>query len=85
MYMYMCSLIMYNVRALLMFSIHSVSSLGSQLCIIVQVRGGKHLKLGKAWDETSREGRCWVDMPACAAVYLIHILTRSETFNVRGL
>ena len=40
------------------------------------------MKLGKAWDETSREGRCWVDMPACAAVYLIHILMRAETFNV---
>ena len=49
--------------------------------------GGKHLKLGKAWDETSREGRRWVDALARAAVGLNHklyILARAETFDVRG-
>ena len=30
----------------------------------------KHLKLGKAWDEASREGRHWVDALARAAVDL---------------
>ena len=47
----------------------------------------KHLKLGKAWDETSREGRRWVDVLARAAVGLIHklyILARAKTFDVRG-
>ena len=38
-------------------------------------------------DETSREGRRWVDTLARAAVGLIHelyILARAETFEVRG-
>ena len=47
------------------------------------LRVGKHLKLGKAWDEASREGRRWVDALAHAAVGLIHklyILARAETY-----
>ena len=43
------------------------------------------MKLGKAWDETSREGRRWVDALARAAVGLTHklyILARAETFDV---
>ena len=39
------------------------------------------MKLGKAWDEASREGRRWVDALARATVGLIHklyILARAE-------
>ena len=66
-------------------------SLGSQAfpvarnCLFFLCGGGKHLKLGKAWDETSREGRRWVDALARAAVSLTHklyILARAETFDV---
>ena len=55
--------------------------------VIVRVLIVQGVKLGKAWDETSREGRRWVDALARAAVGLIHklyILARAETFDVRG-
>ena len=45
-------------------------------------------EMGKAWDETSREGRRWVDTLVRAAVGLNHklyILARAKTFNVHGL
>ena len=54
---------------------------------VLIVRGREHLKLGKAWDETSREGRRWVDALARTAVGLIHklyILARAETFNIHA-
>ena len=44
------------------------------------------MKLGKAWDETSREGRRWEDALARAAIGLIHklyILARAETFDIQ--
>ena len=34
--------------------------------------------MGKAWDETSGEDRCWVDALACATVDLNHILYTRE-------
>ena len=46
------------------------------------------MKLWKAWDETSREGRRWVDVLVHAAVnhnHKFYILLRTETFDVRGL
>ena len=47
---------------------------------VLIVRGREHLKLGKAWDEASREGRRWVDTqraPLTSATYM-YILARAE-------
>ena len=56
---------------------------------VLIVRGRETFEIGKAWDETSREGtgRRWVDALARAAVGLIHklyILARAEPFDVCG-
>ena len=43
----------------------------------------KHFNLRKAWDETSHEGRHWVD--TLARTYDLNILAREGTFDVCDL